>query len=132
MEPSKLEVVPHLASLTDDHPAVQEAVGELTSMLRDEPAIVAGSPPTAVSGSKGILPVILVELGGSSVTVGAAVRVFRLWLQRDRRRSIRLRRTLPDGSVIEQEVSGVAISDQTLRAALEQLDGASTNRSSDS
>ncbi|WP_143203971.1 effector-associated constant component EACC1 [Streptomyces kebangsaanensis] len=127
MEPSKLEVVPGLASLTDDHPAVLGAIGELTSMLRDEPDIVAESSFPAVSGAKGMLPSILVELVGSSVAVGAVVRVFRLWLQRDRRRSIRLRRTLPDGSVIEQEVSGVAISDQTLRAALEQLDGASTN-----
>ncbi|MEV6013322.1 hypothetical protein AB0M29_42035 [Streptomyces sp. NPDC051976] len=130
MEPSKFEVVPRLTSLTDDHPAVQGAVGELTSMLRDELDIVTGSSPPTLSGSKGMLPGILVELGGSSVAMGAVVRVFRLWLQRDRRRSIRLRRTLPDGSVFEQEVSGVAISDQTLRAALEQLEGTSTNPSS--
>jgi Effector Associated Constant Component 1 len=125
---TRIDVFPGMSSLSDQHPAFLEAAAELDAMLREDPEVPArpasAAGPGAGAAGKGALLAAAVDLGGSATATTAFVRIVRLWLQRDRRRSIVLRRTLPDGTTLEREISGEGISDQTLRAALESIDQA--------
>ncbi|WP_436535174.1 effector-associated constant component EACC1 [Actinoplanes sp. HUAS TT8] len=111
---------PELAGLGADdertHATVQELVDDLRSV--EIPPSAQGRPRP---GTKGELTDLVISLGGSTAVVGAAVRVFHLWLSRDRRRSLTLTTDRGDGRRTVVEISGDAVSDETVREAMRQL-----------
>lgn len=66
---------------------------------------------------------MVLMLGGPTAVLGSAVRVFHLWLKRDRRRSLTLIADRGDGNPIVIEIQGEAISEQTVNDAVQKLAG---------
>lgn len=106
-----------LAGLRSDHPAAQAALGELIDDLRSDTRMEARERSAAIAGGKGV-PVELVVSLSTSGTVAALVRILKLWLQRDRRRSLSVSlRTAAGDTVIS--VDGDKVSTEALTKALE-------------
>lgn len=80
-------------------------------------------------GTKGALDQIALELA-SPATVTGLVAVVRLWLRRDRKRSVRVKITTSDTRTVEAEASGEGISLDTLQSALETALKTTQNSSS--
>lgn len=106
-----------LAGLRSDHPAAQVALTELLDDLRTDPRLKAREEPTTIGAGKGLAVELIVSLGTSG-SVAAVVRILKLWLQRDRRRSLRVTMRTPAGETIVS-VEGDQISTATLARALE-------------
>lgn len=116
-----ITVIPRLSTLSDDHSSSRDASSELVALLSETRAVAFQAPPTKIAEGKGSLQDIVVNVGGSGVTAGFVLQVLKLWLHRDRRRSLVFRRTLENGSTVEVEVKGDSISDETLRKAIESI-----------
>jgi hypothetical protein len=116
MENYTLVAVPILEGLQPSHPAHRAAMMEL---LQSEP-----KPATETSdgapGSKGVSHDLVWQLAPTvPVTVGALVRAWRLWLQRDRRRSLHITVKESGATKTEFEVSGENISLESVEKAIE-------------
>jgi hypothetical protein len=106
-----------LAGLRNDHPATQAALGELMGDLRSDPRLEARERSAAIAGGKGV-PVELIVSLSTSGTAAALARIVKLWLQRDRRRSVKVSLRTAAGETIIS-VDGDEISTETLTKALE-------------
>jgi hypothetical protein len=108
----------HLPGVDPGHPASQAALGELLEDLRTIPSLRARERDLpADSGSKGPLTELVVSVSASG-GVAALVKLARIWLGRDRKRSLRV--TVQDaGQETTYEISGDGISVGTLRDALD-------------
>jgi hypothetical protein len=99
------------------HSAALAAIGELTANLRTVPDLRARERAGAGDGMKGVPPELFVSLGTSGAVAGL-VRIVRLWLNRDQRRSLIVRiQTGGEDKVIS--VEGDQISVDAINKALE-------------
>lgn len=105
-----------LAGLRDDHPAAQAALGELVGDLRSEPQLRTKESSAAFGVGKGAPPELIVSL--SAATVAGLARIVSLWLNRDKRRSIKVSLRTPT-SERNISVEGDQISVKALTAALD-------------
>src|SRR5262249_24086188 len=115
-----INVRPDLANLSAAHPASLAAAEELLADLDSTPELRATGTEARVANSKGTLTDLVIVLSGPS-TIAGVVRILRLWLSRDRRRSITLTRKLEGQPAMEIRIEGEAISEQAVRHAIEQI-----------
>ncbi|BCJ39936.1 hypothetical protein GCM10010168_27950 [Actinoplanes ianthinogenes] len=121
MSPVELRCVPGLAALPRDHSALLLAEGELRADLRAARISVRDKRVPAPD-TKGWQTDLALSLSGPAGIAGVTA-VFKAWLARDRRRSITVTRAeQPDGSTAVT-ITGDAVSDETVRLALERLLG---------
>lgn len=124
----RITLVPGLSTLSPDDEPLQAATAELIADLRDVDDVrVTEEDRTASTGHKGQSTGhkgqwqdLVLALGGPSVVAGV-VSVFRLWLSRDRRRSLTLVATRPGEEPLRIEISGEHIAEETVRDAVLQL-----------
>jgi Effector Associated Constant Component 1 len=103
--------------LDPGHTAAQAGIGELFADLKDVPELRASEHETGEGDRKGVASELLVSLGTPGAIAGL-VRIVRLWLSRDRRRSLTVTiRDTADGTSIT--VAGDHISTETLASALD-------------
>jgi hypothetical protein len=118
MSPFEVRFAPGLATLPNDHSALRMAEGELRADLHEAGADVREIPVT-MANTKGWQTDLVLSLSGPAAIAGA-VQVFRVWMSRDRRRTLTVsRHERQDGST-EVTIRGDAVSDETLRVVLEQ------------
>jgi hypothetical protein len=113
-------VKPRIVGVADSHPAVQGAIAELLTDLRDVPELTAEERSRASEGSKGALSELVLAVGASGAIPGL-IRIFHLWLGRDRDRSLTLMRQYGDKPVEVIHISGNDISAAAVQDALSQL-----------
>lgn len=106
-----------LSGLRSDHPAAQAALSELLDDLRSDPRLEAREQSVPIAAGKGLPAELIVSLVTSG-TVATLVRILKLWLQRDRRRSLKVSVRTPAGETIVS-IEGDQISTATLARALE-------------
>jgi hypothetical protein len=102
------------------HPAFQGAWGELLADLRATPGLRAQERDVAAEKAvreKGWETELIVGLTGTG-TVTGLVQALKLWLGRDRRRSVKVT-VRSDGHEASYEIAGENISTGTLQAALD-------------
>lgn len=102
------------------HPALRAAWGELLADLRATPGLRAQEHDVADEGAvkgKGWETELIVGLTGTG-TVTGLVQALKLWLARDRRRSVTVT-VRSDGQEASYEIAGENISTGTLQAALD-------------
>jgi hypothetical protein len=99
------------------HSAAQTAIAELMADLRSVPDLRSREHAGAGEGMKGVPPEILVSLGTSGAVAGL-VRIAKLWLNRDRRRTLTVR-VLTGGEEKVISVEGDQISVDALNKALD-------------
>jgi membrane-associated two-gene conflict system component 1 (EACC1) len=100
------------------HPAWIASDEELRSDLADERYLRLDTDNAPAVGSKGVAHDLLLGLG-SPAAVAGAVRIFRLWLQRDRRRAAKIEIDNGRGDTVTVTVSTEAGSVELLQKALE-------------
>jgi Effector Associated Constant Component 1 len=102
-----------LAGVALQHPAAQAVVGELLADLRGIPELRARERDATSDGSKGVATEIVVSLGTSGAIAGL-VQIVKLWLHRDRRRSLTVSvHDTDDGMTINIEGKNISISTLT-------------------
>jgi hypothetical protein len=108
----------HLPGVDPGHSAFQAALGELLEDLSTVPSLRARERqlPTA-AGSKGLLTELAVSVPASG-GIAALVRIVRIWLDRDRKRSLKVT-VQTTKNTTTYDISGDSISVKTLRDALE-------------
>ena len=122
MNPSVIAVDPRVVGLDADHPAVLGAVEELRADLAELPGLVVASESGAAkANTKGWQQDLLLDMSGAAAVLTSLAPVLRVWLGRDRRRSLHLTRAAKGKPTVEIDIDGTAISDETIRAAIEQL-----------
>lgn len=109
-------VEPSVEGLESSDSAYQAAIQDLVDFTNDTSgvALISGSVDQAPL-TKGSWEPLLMSVGSPT----AVAALFRLWLHRDRKRSVKVRVAVPDAAPIEIEASGEAISLTSLQAALE-------------
>ncbi|WP_431936092.1 effector-associated constant component EACC1 [Micromonospora sp. RP3T] len=120
MPPARLMLLPGLSTLTPDDEPLQAATAELVMDLREVDGLRATEESTPVVGHKGQWTELVIALGGPSVVAGA-VTAMRLWLSRDRRRSLTLTAWRADEHPLRIEISGDNIAESTVREAVQRL-----------
>lgn len=114
-----LVLVPHLAGASAGHPAVEAATRELyadgSETLGVKTSLV-GHPPE--DGAKGALQDLTFAISAPGAIAGL-VRVFRLWLARDRRRSIDVTIARPGAESTKLHVSGDSVSLEALQQVVD-------------
>lgn len=129
MSSSEVRFVPGLAALPKDHSALRMAESELRADLHEAGAEVREEPAHAAQ-TKGWQTDLVLSLGGPAAIAGA-VKVFQVWLSRDRRRSLTVVRHERGSGTTEVTIRGDAISDETVRVALEKALGQASQREDD-
>jgi hypothetical protein len=109
-----------LSGLGPDHPAVRAATEELLVDLSSGAGLTFSDGGTPEPGTKGWVHDLMFA-AGSTGAIGSVVRIFHLWLKRDRRRSLTLSKYVDGGHVLNIEITGDPISEETVRAAIERL-----------
>ena len=104
MTDADARIIPHLTGLTLDHPAVRASIAELLEDLQREPQLRARQQDTAaLDGEKGGTAEVVISLATSG-SLASIARILRLWLSRDRRRSLTVEvHDGPDGRIISVE-----------------------------
>jgi hypothetical protein len=120
MTTTRISLHPGLSTLVPDDEPLRSAAAELVADLRELDGLGVTWDSIPAPGTKGQWSDLVVALGGPSA-IGGAVRVFHLWLNRDRRRSLALTRDNGDGKLLTIELSGETISDQTVRDAIQRM-----------
>ena len=114
MESQTVLVHPGLHEAEPDGDATAVSREDLLALLREDPEVIVTQVPTndPERRGKGLATEIMLILG-TPVALAAVVRVFQLWLQRDRHRYIRItKRALEDTREIvidSRDVSGHGI-----------------------
>lgn len=121
MEEFQVVVAAGIGALRPDHPAVLAAAAELEAMVRTRPAVMVERPRDDQNNGKGLFHDLVVNLGGGGAAAATALRAFRLWLERDQRRSLTIEHRQADGRVETVTVSGETVSDEAVRQAVESL-----------
>ncbi|MDG9673929.1 hypothetical protein [Micromonospora sp. DH14] len=115
-----------VAGLPSHHSAVSAALAEFDADLRSAAVLRAAAQevPAGTPGTKGQWGDLVVTLTGPAV-LAAAVRVFHLWLSRDKRRSITVTTVVAGGDGEQRStttIEGENVSDETVRQALERFE----------
>lgn len=110
----RLEV--RLEGIGLEHSAAQAAIGELISDLTSVPELKARQRGVADAGTKGAPVDLVVSLGVQGTIVGL-VQIIKIWLGRDRRRSLTVSITNDDDKTVVH-VEGEQVSTSTLTEAL--------------
>ncbi len=109
-------VEPSVEGLEPTERAHQAAIQDLVDFVDETSGVAVVSVPADPTPlTKGSWEPLLLSVGSPT----AVVAVIRLWLRRDRRRSVKVRVALPDADPVEIEASGEAISLSGLQSALE-------------
>ncbi|MGH3779051.1 MAG: hypothetical protein ACRDRO_00085 [Pseudonocardiaceae bacterium] len=110
---TEVSVEGRLVGLEAGHPAVLDALDEFFTDLKSVPELRAAEQDAVGSGGKGVLAELIVGLEGT----GSIAAFVRLWLERDRHRSLTVSVTEQEtGRVIQ--IEGKSISIETLTEAL--------------
>lgn len=121
----------HLPSVDPGHSAFQVALAELLEDLGMVPPLRARERDLpADDASKGPLTELVVSVSTSG-GVAALVKIMRIWLGRDRKRSLRVTVQTAENQTT-YEISGEDVSVETLRDALEAAVRTQTASDSDS
>ena len=124
--PEKLEMQVELGvdGVAGGHPAYLQAAEEFVHDIREQPGIAvaeraAAAPP---SGAKGAVQELILAPGTATLAL-AAVKIMKLWLSRDRRRTIDININRPGSEPVTLHASGEHISldvlEETVRRALD-------------
>ncbi|MFF5219102.1 hypothetical protein [Micromonospora sp. NPDC000442] len=119
MGPLTIVVSPGLTGVADDHEAALSAADDLRADLLEQ-GLIAHDEGSDVPGTKGWEQYLTILVGGGGA-LGSVVALFHAWLNRDRRRFLILRKRVDGRIVAEVEIAGDTVSDETIRAALEQV-----------
>jgi hypothetical protein len=120
----RVQVTAGVEGLYEDHPLRLAADDELRAMLREQPSVLVKAAPAKVpDNAKGFLQDLVVNLGGGGAAATFALRAFRLWLERDKRRTLTMTHTDADGRVSTRRIEGTAVSDAALREAIAAIGG---------
>lgn len=112
---------PEMIGLDADHPVVLSAVAELMEDARDVDGLsLTEVDQASMPGHKGAVTDLVIALGGPSVIAGA-VRVFHLWLRRDKLRSLTLVRKRDGEPDLVVALHGENISEEVIKDALNQV-----------
>jgi len=120
MKPTRLRLQPGLSTLTLADEALQSASEELAADLHDVADLRIIREDTPAPGKKGQWSDVILALGGPSAVAGV-VRIFHLWLDRDRRRSLTLIKDLGGEKPLTIKITGDSVSEATVRDAVQQL-----------
>jgi hypothetical protein len=118
MPDAMIRVETILGDATASHPAWIASDEELRSDLADERYLRVDASGAPTTGDKGLAHDLFLGLG-SPAAVAGAVRIFRLWLQRDRRRAAKVEIDNGKGKPVTVTVSTEAGSVELLQKALE-------------
>ncbi|HUC25231.1 MAG TPA: hypothetical protein VMA73_21185 [Streptosporangiaceae bacterium] len=110
-----------LKGLAKDHPAQLHAAEELVNDLQEIPGIrlQVSSAVTELRSSKGVLQDLVLAPGTAS-GAWVVVNIVKLWLARDRRRTINIRIAQDGGRTMVVEASGESLSHQALESAMRE------------
>ncbi|WP_208565733.1 effector-associated constant component EACC1 [Micromonospora antibiotica] len=114
---------PGLSTLTATDEPLQRATSELIVDLREVVGLRVTEEDTPGTGHKGGMNDLVIALGGPSVVAGV-VTVVRLWLSRDRRRSLIVRSARPGEEPVWIEITGDNIAERTVHETVQRLLGA--------
>ncbi|KAB1948565.1 hypothetical protein F8271_02210 [Micromonospora sp. ALFpr18c] len=123
MPANRIMLLPALSTLTPADEPLQAATAELVADLREVDGLRVTEEDTPAVGQKGQWTDLVIALGGPSVVAGA-VTVFRLWLGRDRRRSLTLTAWRAGADPLRIEISGDNVAERTVHEAVQRLLGA--------
>ena len=116
MAPTEANINVRLAGIGLGHPAAQAAIAELQADLRRAPQLRAREYEASSEGVKGGSLEVLVTLGTSGA-IASLVQIVKLWLTRDRRRSLVVSvRNTADG--VDINIEGEQISVAAITEAL--------------
>lgn len=105
--------------LEPTHRAHQAAVQDFIDFTNETPGVHLSRVPVEPSGgTKGAWEQLVLEVASPS-GAAAVVALFRLWLHRDRKRSVRVTIRTDDRPPVEVEANGESISLDALKAAIE-------------
>jgi hypothetical protein len=122
----ELRVLPGMDGLSRGHPAANQAAEEFYADIRTLSGVAikerdeAGPPQP---GDKGVLQQVLLSPESASAA-WAVVKVVKLWLSRDRRRTLTVKVNRPGREPLTIEASGDSISMQALEGAVHVAVGA--------
>jgi hypothetical protein len=124
----ELQVVPGMVGLSQSHPAANQSVEEFYADIRTLPgiAIKERDEKEPQPGAKGVLQQVLLTPESASAA-WAIVKVIKLWLSRDRRRTLSVTVNQPGRDPLTIEASGDSISVQALERAIHDAAGADAN-----
>ncbi|MCX5117240.1 hypothetical protein OG992_08600 [Micromonospora sp. NBC_00362] len=120
MPSARIVLLPGLSTLTPDDEPLQAASAELVMDLREVDGLRATEEGIPVVGRKGQWTELVIALGGPSVVAGA-VTAMRLWLSRDRRRSLTLTASRAGEDPLRIEISGDNVAERTVHEAVQRL-----------
>jgi hypothetical protein len=112
-----------LAGLERGHPATQLAAEEFWYDVGAEPTLTVEDTGGPLTGTKGVEQVLTVVLT-SPVAMYSLVKIVKLWLGRDRDRSVSVSFDSPEGAASTVTVDGEKISIDLLEKALHEALGA--------
>jgi hypothetical protein len=115
----QMQVELTIDGLSKDHSARMQAVEEFLSDVDDEPGVVVKQQETTAqeSLSKGGIQELILAPGSASA-LWAIVRITKLWLARDRRRTIDLSISRPGSEPLTVHASGENLSLETLESTV--------------
>jgi hypothetical protein len=116
MTSAEASLVVHVGLVRPDHSAALAATSDLLADLQREPQLRARERNTDKHGTKGAIVDLVVSLSGPS-SLAALTRIIRLWLDRDRQRSMTIS-VRKDGKETTIKVDGSPISTENLAEAL--------------
>ena len=120
-----LRITPNMEGLARSHPAAIQATEELYSDMRRSPGTRIDEPDTGLAqpSTKGALQELLVS-PESAGAAWAAVKIVKLWLARDRRRTLTVTIDRPGRERQTIHASGDSISVEALERAVHDAVGA--------
>jgi hypothetical protein len=126
-----LTITPRLSGASVVHPAVESALHELVADAQHAAGVkLSIVDREATPGHKGTLQEVALALTAPGAVAGV-VQIFRLWLGRDRRRSIDVSINRPGQDPVELHVSGDGISLDALQKAVDSAIQADEDTSED-
>ena len=113
----ELAVTLGLSHLARGHRAEEAAVADFLSDVREIAGVSVRQRDVMGESGKGALQDVILALSGPGAAAGI-VQVVRLWLNRDRNRSIVVRMQKPDEQPLEIRASGNNVSLESLQNAI--------------
>lgn len=114
----RFQLAVDIADIDRHHPAAELALRELLNDLNDTPDVHVESKGEEATGIKGVVDTLLMTT--TPLAIPAVVRLFRLWLARDKARSINVTITSPGKQPTTVEVTGDNVSLQVLQQAVSE------------
>ena len=121
----QLHILPSVDGLNEHSPIVDDAVDDFREDVRGSHEIELVQDNSAPqSNSKGTFETIIVGLGGPAgiaASAAALARIMRLWLERDRDRSLTIKLPGAKGSENAIKISGEKVSNDAILKAVERV-----------